>query len=135
MSSLGVDLDRYHEDVARILRWRFADRIRAAGLEFDDVLQAVYRSILTRNKGKNPYNPERGAVTTYIYRVCWSVCVNEWDKQRRRRLKEVVGAWHIDRQVDAALVAVDDTSLDVDVWEVDPSSVTLDDWAHRYSRA
>lgn len=82
------------------VRWRIS--VEEHELDHDDVLQAVYTTIASRNRGRHPYDPKRSALPTYLYAVIGSTVENALDQQRRRRARGwgAVGAYE-----DAVLTA------------------------------
>lgn len=91
----GIDLAEHYELTVRLFRARFSQRIAAAGCDPDDALQAVFRGILTRNRGSNPWREYRGgrSASSYIYMVMDSVLKNHVAKQRRYRERNRLGAY------------------------------------------
>ena len=70
---------------------RFARRCIIAGLEPDDVFSAVCLSVIVRNNGEHPYDPERGTKLGWAYAVCAGATGHALERHRRRRLVELLG--------------------------------------------
>ncbi|MCB9763904.1 MAG: hypothetical protein H6739_29305 [Alphaproteobacteria bacterium] len=69
--------------VEKIFRRRWASQVRAAGLDPDDVLQAVFMGILARNQGTRPWDPAISSLSNYSYIVIRSVVRNAVDQAKR----------------------------------------------------
>lgn len=93
----------HHRLILRIYLGRFVDRVRAEGLDPDDVLSAVFLKLHRANTIGTPFDPSRASPSTYIYRAI-SSCVSHQVDKRRRRWWEAVG-----RGSDAALSATAET--------------------------
>lgn len=112
---LGIDLGVKYSDVRKILYAHFRSRIVRSGFDMDDVLQEVYRGILTRNLGRCPFNVQKSSFGHYVYLVTECLLNNYHRKENRRRDMEQVGMsappyLQVDggaTTVDAALVARD----------------------------
>lgn len=93
--STGIDLERYHEDVARIFYAYFSERVRSAGFDASDVLQEVYAGILARNAGRNPWHQYAGgrSASSYIYMVTECVVMNHYRKHSRWNRAHQIGVY------------------------------------------
>ncbi len=95
---LGIDLgargrmaSTLAQEVKKILFARFGRRISALGLDPYDVLQEVYKKLLTANIGRSPFDSNKASFGHYVYMVCNSAILNYSKKQRRRQAREQVG--------------------------------------------
>lgn len=91
VSCLGIDLGVKYSDVRKILYAHFRSRIVRSGFDIDDVLQEVYRGILTRNLGRCPFNVQKSSFGHYVYLVTECLLNNYHRKENRRREVEQVG--------------------------------------------
>lgn len=73
---LGIDLRVRGHEVARLFYSGFAGRVHKEGLEPEDVLQEVYKGILSRNKGTCPFDPRKASFSHYVYMVTNCVLSN-----------------------------------------------------------
>jgi RNA polymerase sigma factor (sigma-70 family) len=89
--SLGIDLALKWGDIPRLLQTVCGAAIRGNRYDFDDVLQEVYKGILSRNQGLSAYDPQRSSFARYVTLVCRSVFLNYHKKEQRRRRRELVG--------------------------------------------
>jgi RNA polymerase sigma factor (sigma-70 family) len=89
--SLGIDLAHKWGDIPKLLQTVCGAAIRGNRYDFDDVLQEVYKGILSRNQGLSAYNPERASFARYVTLVCRSVFLNYHKKEQRRRRREWIG--------------------------------------------
>ena len=64
------------------------------GLDPDDLKQQIAASLIVRNHGKSPWNPDRCSFGTYIWMVTRSVLSNSRRKHRRKQ-REMLGI-HMD---------------------------------------
>lgn len=91
----GLDLadHRVYLVVRRVYLRRWSAVVARAGLDPDDVLQDIYRSILTRNAGEHPFRARDGmeGVSNYAWMVCRSVSSNAIARARRVGPREVLG--------------------------------------------
>lgn len=71
--------------VDRIFWARFAQQVRATGMDPEDGLQEVYKGLLGRNRGKRPWSPEVSSLSNYVFIVTTSVVRNIADSQRRAK--------------------------------------------------
>ena len=88
---LGIDLANRGHEVKKLLFAGFGRRIHAAGYDPDDVLQYVYLGILTRNRGKCPWDPAKSSFGHYVHMVCGCLLANYHRKMRTRYSHEQVG--------------------------------------------
>jgi DNA-directed RNA polymerase specialized sigma24 family protein len=119
--SLGVDLARHWEDVRRMYYRCFARRVALGSGDHEDVIQDVYASLLARNQGEHPWDPQRAPLPRYLYLVIQSVVMNRADKVRRSVAVEPEDAgssvpewWGQDLDLNAVADAcgLDDTELE-----------------------
>jgi len=120
---LGIDLSKRSREVARLMYKGFGAQIAKSGYDPDDILQEIYRGILSRNEGKCPYDPRKSSFSHYVYMVCHCVLMNIHRIEGRRRSREGLGAWGYYRgesiQTDVASNEQLEGSLseDQDTWE------------------
>ena len=97
----GVDLGNVaqRELIERIFWSRWARQVEAAGLDPDDVLQRVFMGMLTRNRGKRPFDPRTSSLSNYSWWVIRSVVRNSVDQRRRASNRD----WNLGGAHDAAL--------------------------------
>lgn len=97
----GIDLEERGIEVRKILFARFGRKIVAMGYDPHDVLQEVFKKLLTANQGKHPYDPEKSSFGHYVYMVCDSALRNYRKKEERRskKLKLGVAVFEDDRRV------------------------------------
>jgi len=102
----GIDLNDPEDRglVERIYWSRWANQVRAGGLDADDVLQKVYLGLLARNRGINPYNPLTSSRSNYVFIVIKSVVRNAVDAHKRAKAR----GWVVGEGEDAALTASTD---------------------------
>jgi len=79
----GIDLDARGHEVSKLLWAGFHGWINAAGYDFEDVLQEVYRKILVANQGKSPWDPTKSSFGHYVHMVCRSALSNFHRKHAR----------------------------------------------------
>ena len=103
---LGIDLDKRGHEVTKLLMAGFGPQIFASGWDPDDVLQEVYKGILTRNRGRCPWDARKSSFGHYVHMVIRCVLSNYARKQRRIQAVEQVGVKEWDdgelRNVDVA---------------------------------
>lgn len=82
-------------DVAQVRRltratpaWR---RAVGLGLDVDDLMQAVFVGLLTKQQGASAFNPERSSWSHYVWLVASSLISHEIDKTTNRRGLEGLG--------------------------------------------
>lgn len=85
-----LNIEEHYNLIRRMFYGRWATKVRQAGLDPDDVFSDVLMGVHVGNQGNSPYDPERGAPSTYINQVCKTRVSNALDK-RRRRYWEVLG--------------------------------------------
>lgn len=88
---LGIDLKGRGHEVAKLLFAGFGHRIFGAGYDPDDVLQEVYKGLLTRNNGTCPFDERKASFGHYVHMVCGCILSNFHRKQSRRRSHEQAG--------------------------------------------
>lgn len=81
---LGIDLRRHREDVRRLTYSYAGATCGARGWDFDDFLQDVCAALLVRNRGICPYDPRKGALSTYVVRVVRQLVSNRLRKENCR---------------------------------------------------
>lgn len=89
--AVGIDLRNRGHEVSKLLYAGFSPRIHAAGYEFDDVLQEVYRGLLARNVGRCAWDPSKSSFGHYVHMVCGCILSNYHRRMRRLRMNEQVG--------------------------------------------
>ncbi|MBD3261946.1 MAG: hypothetical protein GF334_09850 [Candidatus Altiarchaeales archaeon] len=87
----GIDLENRSEEVSKILFRCYGNRLSQLNMDTEDVLQEVFKGILTRNKGKCPWDPGKSSFGHYVHMVCGCVLSNLQKKQKRKTDREVVG--------------------------------------------
>jgi len=88
---LGIDLARRGHEVEKLMYKGFGGEISRAGYDPDDVLQEIYRGILSRNQGRCPFDSRKSSFSHYVYMVCRCVIRNIHRAESRRRERESVG--------------------------------------------
>ena len=88
---LGIDLETRSHEVRKILFASFGYKIHYKKYDPEDVLQEVYKGILTRNNGKCPWDIRKSSFGHYVYMVCNCVLSNYHRKQSKLHDNEVVG--------------------------------------------
>jgi len=114
-SPLGIDLVNRSHEVKKLLYAGFGARMARKGYDPEEVLQEVYKGLLTRNMGTCQFDPSKSSFGHYVYMVCGCILNNYQRKEDRRRSHEQTGmyiAGHYDDgepsgQADAALAALD----------------------------
>ena len=91
MAKLGLDVEKYHLDIKRIVMGRLQPG--RYGLDPEDVVQQVCAQILHKNQGNSPFDPDgvnkgRGGVSTYIFLVGKSTIVNMANRNNRSPLSD-----------------------------------------------
>ena len=59
------------------------------GIDSEDLMQHIAQSLIVRNQGKSPWDPNRCSLGTYIWLVTRSVVSNQRRKHRRQQLEQV----------------------------------------------
>jgi len=109
---LGIDLAQRGHEVRKLLFKGFRGLMFSRGYDPEDVLQEIYRGLLTRNKGKCPWDGRKSTFGFYVTMVCRCVLTNYHRKQSRR----------LDRQA----VELDEAMLDGQVMDPSDSSDSSD---------
>jgi len=89
---LGIDLVNRSHEVAKLFYAGFGQRVYAAGYDPEDVLQEVYKGLLSRNKGRCPWDSRKSSFGHYVHMVCGCIVANYHRRMTRRRAVEQVGA-------------------------------------------
>ena len=89
--SLGIDLAKRGQEVQKLLFSGFGQWIYSCGYDPEDVLQEIYKGVLTRNSGKCPFDPSRASFGHYVHMLCGSVLSNYHRRMQRERGREQVG--------------------------------------------
>ena len=126
---LGIDLAARGHEVRKLLYKGFGARIARKGLDIEDVLQEVYKGIMTRNKGKCPFDPRKSSFGHYVHMVCRCILSNYERKVSRQHEVEQVGMYVAggsddEGMVDAALGATNLQSFGTSELEVESSAGT-----------
>jgi len=142
---LGVDLAARGHEVAKLLYAGFGRRIHAAGYDPEDVLQEVYKGILTRNRGKCPWDSRKSSFGHYVYMVCGCILSNYHRKASRRRSREQVGLptyvngeWKVGDAAESALadqVGADKLGFELEQVEISEAAADLLEHIARSPRA
>jgi len=87
----GLDVEKHYLDIKRIILGRV--RPHRFGLDPDDVVQQVYHQNLHKNKRKHPFEPDgylrgRGRMSTYVWQVAISTCLNMSNASKRNPLSK-----------------------------------------------
>ena len=88
---LGIDLENRSHEVQKLLFAGFGSKIFSAGYDPDDVLQDVYKGILTRNNGICAWDAGKSSFGHYVHMVCGCVLHNFHRREQRRRYIEQIG--------------------------------------------
>jgi DNA-directed RNA polymerase specialized sigma24 family protein len=72
-------------EVRKILHAKFYGLMASQGYDPDEVLQEVYKGILTRNYGKCPWDRRKATFGYYVHMVIKGVLINYHRKQGRRQ--------------------------------------------------
>jgi len=81
---LGIDLAERGHEVRKLLFKGFRGLMFSRGYDPEDVLQEIYRGLLTRNAGKCPWDGRKSTFGFYVTMVCRCVLTNYHRKQSRR---------------------------------------------------
>lgn len=73
---VGVDLTKKAKDVRRLLYAGFGTLMSARGYDPEDVLQEVYKGLLSRNSMKSAWDPQKAPFGFYVHMVCRSILYN-----------------------------------------------------------
>jgi len=95
--ALGVDLEKRGHEVAKLFHKGFGARVLRQGLDPQDVLQEVYKGIITRNNGKCPFDPRKSSFGHYVHMVTGCVLSNYQRRERERKRREKIGIGMYDR--------------------------------------
>lgn len=103
--------DKAQRDLVKSIYFgRFSKRVGKAGLEHNDVLQAIYMGLLVRSRGRSKWDPTRGALSTWMYVAISGIVINEVEKhhsflRRSGALGRVqdVALWHLSDALDRVL--------------------------------
>jgi len=90
----GVDLSDKWKDVEKLFYSGFRGWLVNAGYsreDFEEVLQDVHMGLLSRNRGKGAWDPERSSFGHYVHLVCRSVITNHYNKRKRRLSRMTTG--------------------------------------------
>lgn len=111
----GIDLENRSGEVSKILFRCYGEMLTRLNMDTEDVLQEVFKGILSRNRGKCAWDPQKSSFGHYVHMVCGCVLLNLQKKQKKRIEKETLGvrkylnnAWQC---VDAAEAATDDSYM------------------------
>jgi len=88
MPGLGIDLAKRGHEVAKLLYAGFGSRMYSSGYDPEDVLQEVYKGILTRNKGRSAFDARKSSFGHYVHMVCSCILSNYHRKVSRTRSNE-----------------------------------------------
>lgn len=87
---LGIDLSERGREVAKLFYAGFGQRVYREGFDPDDVLQEVYKGILSRNGGKCPFDPRKASFSHYVYMVTHCVISNYRRQVEKCQGREIV---------------------------------------------
>ena len=96
---LGFDLGARAIEVRRLLYKGFGSWMTRSNYDPEDVLQEVYKGLLTRAQGKSKFDPSKSSFGHYIHLVCGSVLANYHRKQGKQREYEQVGMLGMDNDL------------------------------------
>ena len=88
---LGIDLGKRGHEVEKLMYKGFGAEIHRSGYDPDDVLQEIYRGLLSRNEGRCPFDARKSSFSHYVYMVCRCVIRNIHRSESRRRNRESIG--------------------------------------------
>jgi len=88
---MGIDLQGRGHEVRKILYGCFGRKMSSGGYDPEEVLQEVYKGLLTRNMGKCPFDSKKSSFGHYVYMVCNCVLSNYHRKMQRRGEFEQLG--------------------------------------------
>jgi len=86
----GIDLAGRGHEVRKLLFAGFRGMMAAKSYDPEDVLQEIYKGLLTRNAGKCPWDGEKSTFGYYVTMVCRCVLTNYHRKMSRRMDREHV---------------------------------------------
>jgi DNA-directed RNA polymerase specialized sigma24 family protein len=87
---LGIDLENRGHEVRKLLYAGFRGKMLSQGYDPDDVLQEVYKGLLTRNNGKCPWDGRKATFGYYVHMVINCVLTNYHRKQTRRQDRDYI---------------------------------------------
>lgn len=87
---LGIDLARRGHEVRKLLFAGFRGKMMSRGYDPEDVLQEVYRGLLTRNAGTCPWDGRKATFGYYVHMVINCVLTNYHRKMERRQDREYI---------------------------------------------
>lgn len=87
----GIDLEKRSKEVSRILFSCYGGMLSSLEMDTEDILQEVFKGILTRNKGTCPWDPGKSSFGHYVHMVCGCVLLNLQKKQKKKKEREVIG--------------------------------------------
>lgn len=87
--TLGIDLAVRGHEVAKLFYSGFGQRVFREGFDPEDVLQEVYRGILSRNGGRCPFDPRKASFSHYVYMVISCVLSNYRRQTNKSQGKEI----------------------------------------------
>lgn len=90
---LGIDLAARGHEVRKLLYKGFGARIARRGFDIEDVLQEVYKGLLTRNKGICPFDARKSSFGHYVHMVSGCILSNYERKMGRRAEHEQLGMY------------------------------------------
>ncbi len=82
---LGVDLSTRGHEVRKLLFKTCYPYMKQGRYDPDDVLQEIYKGLLTRNKGKCPWDADKSTFGYYVTMVCRGVLFNYHAKAKKRK--------------------------------------------------
>jgi DNA-directed RNA polymerase specialized sigma24 family protein len=88
---LGIDLVNRGHEVRKILFAGYGGKIQSRNYDSDDVLQEVFKGLITRNSGKCPWDVRKSSFGHYVHMVCGCVLSNYHRRASRRDEVEQVG--------------------------------------------
>lgn len=95
---LGFDLGARAHEVRKLLFKGYGSWMARSHYNPEDVLQEVYKGLLTRAQGKSRFDPSKSSFGHYIHMVCGSVLANYHRKRGKRREHEQVGMLGMDSE-------------------------------------
>ena len=82
---LGVDLVNRSHEVRKLLFAGFRGHMLAKGYDPEEVLQEIYKGLLTRNNGTCPWDEQKSTFGYYVTMVCRCVLTNYHRKMTKKQ--------------------------------------------------
>ncbi len=85
---LGIDLVNRSHEIRKLLFKSYRGHMLVKGYDPDDVLQEIYKGLITRNNGKCPWDGRKSTFGYYVTMVIGCILTNYHRKMQRRRDRE-----------------------------------------------